>query len=223
MNGILMIPSNLKATRELRKTMTRRLDHLKEINKTPDAWTLAQGIIASDGSRKFHHKAFAGNYDGESSWVKPHYRVGETIYIKELHYLYGVWAYEGLPNTDIPLNRRKWRFVRGNTDIRYPENRPNFARHTWRDGRGWYKRTPMFMSEKDARTFIKITEVKIEHLQDITIEDIKAEGIEEGLTDIGYYYAFGQLWNSINGKTYPWGLNPYVWVYTYKLVDRSKQ
>jgi len=30
---------------------------------------------------------------------------------------------------------------------------------------------------------------------------------------------FEQLWDSINGKTYPWKDNPFVWVYEFRRID----
>ncbi len=230
MKGILFTPDNIRATAEKRKTETRRLDHLKEINKEPNCYSVAQGVIAADGSHKFWHKTFAGNYDGNNKWVKPRYKVGEIVYIKEEHYLFGVWAYEGTPDDFIPLNKRKWRFVRESNEIKFLDNRPDFARHNWRDGRGWYKRSPLFLEAKDARYFIKITSILPQRLQDIREEDAKAEGMAELFVVpnpqllypdvLGYRRGFLFIWNSIN-KAYPWELNPWDWVYSYELLDRS--
>jgi len=84
----------------------------------------------------------------------------------------------------------------------------------------------MFMPEKYARYFIKITNVRVERLQDISEEDSMTEGIslpnyaEQTITDVRYpepSAIFQDLWNSINGSE-SWDINPWVWVYTFELI-----
>lgn len=78
----------------------------------------------------------------------------------------------------------------------------------------------LFMPEKAARFFIKITNVRLELLKDITTEDIKAEGIhllDENATDKDYLRAWETVWDRINGKIAPFDSNPYVWVYEFEL------
>lgn len=184
MQGILMTTQNQLATREERKTQTRRLDHLKEINKAPNLW---KGI-GHDQKGRF---SFRFEPSGDVYNYFPRYQVGATVYIKE------AWCpdcHEGQA-------------------VCYRLNNENCAKSHWH--------SPMFLKAIYARYFIKILDVKPQRLQEITEKDIRAEGIENGLTKTGYYYAFGQLWNSINGKTYPWKLNPWIWRYCYKLLDRS--
>lgn len=80
----------------------------------------------------------------------------------------------------------------------------------------------LFMPEKAARYFIKITDIRLELLQDIDTEDIEAEGIhllDENATDKDYSNAWKTLWDRINGKTVPYDSNPFVWVYEFELVD----
>lgn len=77
----------------------------------------------------------------------------------------------------------------------------------------------IFMPKDLSRITLDIIEVRVEGLHNITEEDIKAEGIEDNLTKIGFYYAFGQLWNSINAKRgYGWDTNPFVWVISFKVI-----
>lgn len=95
----------------------------------------------------------------------------------------------------------------------------------------------MFMPEKYARYYIEITNVRKEHLQDISEADCIAEGIErktmphpienmgirgfknyifpEMITDAKLSYE--SLWTDINGFG-SWESNPEVWVYEFKLV-----
>jgi hypothetical protein len=100
-----------------------------------------------------------------------------------------------------------------------------------------YRWTPsLFMTKAAARIWLQITDIKIERLKDITEEDAIAEGVLK--VNDGYknymtkpklistlscfdkaYYSFLSLWESINGYESS-ELNPWVWVITFKKVDR---
>lgn len=77
-----------------------------------------------------------------------------------------------------------------------------------------------------SRITLEITNVRAERLQEIPDDDAKAEGITQGeILDAHNYLirrgsdekmAFKNLWDSINGKKYPWVSNPFVWVIEFK-------
>ena len=84
---------------------------------------------------------------------------------------------------------------------------------------------------------IRITGIKLEHLQDISNEDCVKEGIREGKCGNdqagwmrAYYYnrepfctprgAFAALTDKINGKG-TWETNPWVFAYEFELVNRK--
>ena len=70
-----------------------------------------------------------------------------------------------------------------------------------------------------SRITLEITESRAERLQDISEEDAKAEGVKccpNAVSD--YKHHFMILWDSINGKKYPWDSNPWVWVISFKVV-----
>jgi hypothetical protein len=88
-----------------------------------------------------------------------------------------------------------------------------------------------------SRITLEIVSVKVERLQDISEEDAIAEGYigleckhtysEYGCTDClntGWIEPptldFMLHWNPINGKKYPWELNPWVWVIEFKTLDK---
>jgi hypothetical protein len=76
------------------------------------------------------------------------------------------------------------------------------------------------MPRAAARLFLKVTDVRVERLQDITEDGAKAEGTypiydamgnvysQDGYS-IGYRLAFEELWNNIYKN---WNDNPWVWV-----------
>lgn len=95
--------------------------------------------------------------------------------------------------------------------------------------KGW--RNKMFVKAELMPHHIRITDVKVEHLQDITEEDCIKEGI--GCTHGGYgvvfyinynvfaetpHEAFASLIDKISGKG-TWERNPLVYVYEFELID----
>ena len=102
---------------------------------------------------------------------------------------------------------------------------------------GWNNK--MFVKAELMPHHIKITNVRIEELQDITESDCLAEGIEKwyyGVIATYYYHlpnqdhlevedlhltpqdAYATLIDKISGKG-TWERNPFVWVYEFELID----
>jgi len=74
-----------------------------------------------------------------------------------------------------------------------------------------------------SRITLGITEIRVQRLQEISHEDITAEGLGDGYTDIGWNYVYGQLWNKLNEKRgYGWSTNPWVWAISFKVVSRER-
>lgn len=80
----------------------------------------------------------------------------------------------------------------------------------------WRKRPSIFMPKWFARIFLEITNIRVERVQDISLEDCKAEGISNDPTE-DWRELFMELWDSLNAKRgYSWQTNPWVWVITFK-------
>lgn len=86
----------------------------------------------------------------------------------------------------------------------------------------WYP--SIHMPKAAARIFIKVLDVRVERLQDITEEQAKAEGCNSGLLT-GPCTARGQfenLWNSTikepDFDRYGWNANPWVWVIEFERI-----
>jgi hypothetical protein len=93
-----------------------------------------------------------------------------------------------------------------------------------------------------SRITLRITDVRVERLQDISEEDAKAEGaaftcdqcgnnldLDDGAevhaacdreSDDGASHKIGykRLWESINGKRAPWAANPWVFALTFEVL-----
>lgn len=98
---------------------------------------------------------------------------------------------------------------------------------------GWNNK--MFVRAENMPHHIRITNIRIERLQDIKIEDCLKEGLwmahDVGLEGMTYWYhglanssfrtpqdAYASLINRISGKG-TWESNPYVFVYDFELID----
>lgn len=106
---------------------------------------------------------------------------------------------------------------------------PDIGCHNWKPS--------IFMPKEAARIFLKVTNVRVERLQDISEVDAIDEGIRkctlDGCEDLwenyngfmGFYEAkdsFQSLWQSINAKKHPWESNPWVWVYEFERIEKPE-
>ena len=87
------------------------------------------------------------------------------------------------------------------------------------DGEPW--KPSIFMPRWASRLQLVIKDVRVERLQDISIDDIYAEGaysINWGRMPGSEHKAFKALWDSINAKRgYGWETNPWVWVVEFEV------
>lgn len=77
-----------------------------------------------------------------------------------------------------------------------------------------------------SRINLEIIDIRVERVQDISHQDAQAEGCttpstEMGLTQGDWRGSFHALWDSINGKTFPWSDNPWVWVVEFKRLEAT--
>lgn len=105
-----------------------------------------------------------------------------------------------------------------------------------RNGYDEYKDTPVWhpsihMPKEAARIWLKVTDVRVERLQDIDGKGCVKEGIEEEpLKDVGEEFVKGMyhdLWDSTIKKSdidrYGWDANPWVWVIEFERCEKPKE
>ena len=117
-----------------------------------------------------------------------------------------------------------------------------YVRETWtQDGdvyrykAGFYDqnrkwRPFIHMPREAARIFLRVTDVRVERLQEITEEQAILEGFEAYHSDSGYYepatLGFVETWDSTIKKTdhalYGWDANPWVWVIEFEHITREE-
>lgn len=85
------------------------------------------------------------------------------------------------------------------------------------------KWTPsIFMPRWASRITLEVTEVRVQRVQDISPDDVLAEGVDKRARSAVYpwhVYAvedYQNLWDSINGDRAPWASNPWVWAVSFR-------
>ena len=84
------------------------------------------------------------------------------------------------------------------------------------------------MPKEAARIWLKVTDVRVERLQEMWASDVSKEGIffTKPTTADGMLQAFADLWNSTIKKSdldrYGWDANPYVWVIEFERCENPE-
>ena len=101
------------------------------------------------------------------------------------------------------------------------------------DGLNVRWRPSIHMPKEAARIFLRVTDIRVERLQDITYEGCKAEGFDgafftddtEGLPAIAIR-RFSRLWDSTIKKKniglFDWEANPWVWVIEFERISQKE-
>lgn len=181
--------------------------------------------------------------------VRPHYRDDEVGFqiITDLHtgaYVcieyYDEWENETRIMTapycpgDILYVRETWQYAYNLDDSEHPidgtgrylyaaDNEPEpfdfwvNPDGTHRDSMPW--RPSIHMPREAARLFLRVTDVRVERLQDIDDDGVVAEGMEIGAP-------FDELWDTtIKPKyraIYGWDANPWVWVIEFERISKEE-
>lgn len=159
--------------------------------------------------------------DLEKRWTPPCH-TDDLLYVRE------TWFYEShmedltAGEPDLPSGRYKHRYV-------YYADQPDYPVNFGAGATGW--RPSIHMPKEAARIWLKVTNVSIQRLKEITDEDAIAEGFEADET-FKAHERFAMTWNSVYGFTKAvngwrmsspenWGSNPLVWVISFKQIERE--
>jgi len=228
---ILFSGPMVRAILDGRKTQTRRV--IKYNNELPrfiggagEEKNPAHYGWECDGARGIDWLTLiASGATNEKTLQCPYGKPGDRLWVRE------TWAYSFNSDMDVLWNRD---YLYRATDGEHTVNR-------WKPS--------IHMPRKASRITLEITNIRVERVQEISDTDISAEGLNVTLHpgniatgDVelpnGTYrhstarYCFESLWDSINGtkvkksgrtitatRNYPWSLNPWVWVITFKKLE----
>ncbi len=205
---IIFSAEEVRAVLAGRKTMFRRV-----VKPQPTWHNTSHPIVQGDG-------VFFGiisNDFPQQDWRCPFGAPGDRLWVQE------TWAtepqFEHLRPSQIPASAQH-------------SSRCVFGRHLVYN---WHRfRPPVHMPRWASRLTLEVTEVRVERVQEISIEDIRAEGLvfpgpsvsyagfEPTVLDPPYdnpWEMYQESWDSINAKRgHSWDANPWVWAGTFKTV-----
>lgn len=212
---ILFSGEMVKAILDGRKTQTRRISGLRDANKHPDAWEHVRlgdlGYMAKKRARGKYGATFQSkpgaiepNTISICPQICPYGRPGDFLWVRE------TWQYCpecGLPN---------WKAY-ANDSGHACQHCDGFLSPKWKPS--------IHMFREDSRITLRVTAVRVERVQDISIADVLKEGVLPEhdvygfVDDMTTFHEFEILWNSINAKRgFGWEVNPWVWCITFELA-----
>lgn len=191
-----------------RKKMTRRIC---KVQRPSDEWRIVLPIIEQLINPECLPYAYAWRNDKTeeyTDWCVPRYKVGEIVAVAQSYSDCGNFPDGELDEDGYPIMPKK---------------------------SGYFNK--MFVRADLMPHRIQITKIRLERLQDISDEDCIAEGIYKGQCGSidthfmdAYYFkgniqpyctpreAFAALIDKVSGKG-TWLKNPYVFCYSFKLID----
>ena len=158
---------------------------------------------------------------GESAF-KPPYVPGDILYVRETWCDTNGTSYPILYKADMPMHWDAENTEMGITvDLRAKD-------YKWRPS--------IHMPKEAARLFLKVTNVRVERLQDIDEEGAKAEGANScNGKHVGFkekmrrsdVERFADIWDSTikpaDIPIYGWDANPWVWVIEYERCEKPEE
>ena len=208
---ILFNTEMVRASLDGRKSCTRRL--VKFLSGENFKWTgyIKDGTMLYNGRNKPCIK------------TQP-YHPGDILYVRET-----VWQkigyYLDVDGETKPSWYNEFRYVASDEK---PETGWNY---------GWAKRPSIHMPKEVARIWLKVTDVRVERLQDVTEDGAKAEG---AIDNRGFIHSpeneydsihtarehFAEIWNSTIKKfdidRCGWDANPWVWVIEFERCEKPE-
>lgn len=220
---ILFNTEMVRAILDGRKTCTRRL-----VKPQPDEkHTFPLGFV-TDSTEKKEVGCFgfaANEYGGSIQYVKPPYRYapGDILYVRETWHKYTKRIGKG-------ESCRLAEFYGYKASVANSED----AEEPWHPS--------IHMPKEAARIWLKVTDVRVERLQEISEDGAVKEGIyvanckdcnapfgcdacpDEGYDEID---EFAELWDSTIKKSdidrYGWDANPWVWVIEFERCEKPEE
>lgn len=160
---------------------------------------------------------------------------GDILYVRETWQCWRAHRYEA--TADIRFRAGgddvRLQFANGNTDSINRLDYDTFV-HKWFSHNGEWKPS-LFMPKEAARIWLKVMDVRVERLQEISEDGAKAEGANfKNGKNVGFeekmnrtaIERFAEIWNSTIKKSdldrYGWDANPWVWVIEFERCEKPE-
>lgn len=206
----------VRATLGGRKTVTRRVvrgawPDWSYLGITDDA-----AVTAVDRYGEEYPKPVDGLWaefedaDGpvEFPMVKTPYRPDDVLWVRE------TWAH-------VKFGRGEWHYeYRANCE--HPKKWSNGSFAEWSPS--------IHMPREAARIWLRVTDVRVEQLQEIDADGIRAEGLTSACVHVGdmeiAMQEFALLWDSTikpaDRERYGWAANPFCWVIEFERCEKPE-
>ena len=223
---ILFNTEMVRAILDGRKSCTRRIVKPQQfVGMLPDK--CKNGVPEEFlKEKKLMFKPYCDMTDIEliNTTYKAPYQPGDILYVRE------TWFYEhhmenktaGEP--DLPSGRYSHRYIYRADDSDYPV-------YIGVGAYGWHP--SIHMPKEAARIWLKVTDVRVERLQEITEEQASAEGADKYIHANGILNedqtitSFIGIWNSTIKKSdldrYGWDASPWVWVIEFVKIEKPEE
>ncbi|MGD8109359.1 hypothetical protein [Vibrio sp. TRT 17S01] len=210
----------VKALLDGRKTVTRRpaknLSFSERVGFTVGDWAYGIGCNLRETM----------NNCIRSKSSKCPAQIGDLIYVRETFAALGYDDYKEVSASSFEVS--EYRYMASELEA--------IANEKDHEVRGYRWRPSIHMPRRASRLTLKVTDVRIERVQDITEEQAKCEGVkntvwfspfgseESGWVSLGgklnaeYRNGFATVWDSIYRN---WHENPYVWVIEFEVIHKN--
>ena len=230
---ILFNTDMVQAILDGRKTVTRRLVMPHNRKKAKEqGYCQGNGLWVDPGTDNGDKEGHIKDYSISPCWMSYRwyidryapYKPEDVLYVRE------TWAFATCINCNreyirkgAPANCYDYQAVEYDDGdsisegcFIYRADCENPERITWRPS--------IHMPKQAARIWLKVTDVRVERLQDISLDDCRREGID--ISRSGIYTRFSMLWNSTIKKPdynlYSWDANPWVWVIEFEQCGKPE-
>lgn len=214
---ILMSGPMVRAILEGKKSQTRRVIRPQPVQLDTEQWF--PGPPGSNKNAK-HYANEKHLRKGLPLDFSPYGAPGDRLWVRETHAILRQGDYGSVVGPNESDFRQHYYELRYRTD-----ERDSYAEAS-ADVRGYSWRPSIHMPRWASRITLEIIEVRVERLQKITDNDVRAEGITPSEIDAWrewlhpgdvHGHAFGQRWDTLNAKRgYSWESNPWVWVVSFE-------
>lgn len=225
---ILFNTEMVQAILDGRKTCIRRL-----VKPQPnEKHTYPLGFV-TDSTEKKEVGCFGfgiDEYGGSIQYVKPPYQPGDILYVRETWERFECWNCEGDERGNCPKEPKKSVLDKTYGCYMYRATDEISGDAKWKPS--------IHMPKEAARIWLKVTDVRVERLQDITEDGAEAEG---AIDNRGFIHSpeneydriytarehFIGIWDRTIKKSdldhYGWDANPRVWVIEFERCEPQEE
>lgn len=237
MKGIPMKTWEVRAILDNRKTVARRVVKPQPVCHGPNVTFKPHDDDFFLSAEKNWLRCRVCGHDPEYSregsntshhWIPP-YRPGDILYVRE------TWNYGYCDTTDFEFRYNETFFE---------ELKPGSMKDSFLFPRYFYRtedldgivgmkwRSSIHMPREAARIFLRVKDVRVERLQDITDDGVEKEGVpivgrgEKEVRCLQAFARFPKVWNNTlkpkDRALYGWEANPWVFVISFERISRDE-